>query len=165
LAALVLNMRFSDQYFWNIVFALLFLAFIITGGIILESEAYRPMTDVTVFEFVILALATFRLTRLFVYDKITAFFREQFYDVVELKTKRYLEKPARGPRRTLADLLSCPWCTGVWFAATVVFFYYLTPYAWYPILFLAIAGVATTLQLLANMIGWQAEKLKMDVGE
>ena len=73
-----------------------------------------------------------------------------------------LEKPKSGPRRTLADLLSCPWCFGIWAAATVVFFYELTPYAYYPILMLAIAGAGTFLQLAANMVGWKAEQLKHD---
>lgn len=155
--------RISDQYFWNFIFAVFFLTLIITGAIILETEAYRSYDDITFLEFIILALATFRLTRLVVYDKITAFFREQFYDVVELKTKKRLEKPAKGPRRTLADLISCPWCIGLWAAAFVVFFYYLTPFVYYVVLFLAVAGLATSLQLFANMIGWQAEKDKLDV--
>lgn len=158
-------MRISDQYLWNFGFSLFFLSFIIFGSIVLDTESYQELGDVTLFEFLILVLASFRLTRLFVYDKITAFFREQFYDVVELKTKRYLEKPEKGPRRTLADLLSCPWCFGIWAAATVVFFYALTPYAWFPILFLAVAGLGTLLQLTANLIGWHAERLKREVGE
>lgn len=156
--------RITDQYFWNFVFAVFFLAVIFTAVIILETEAYRSFDEITGIELVILSLATFRLTRLVVYDKITAFFREQFYDVVELKTTKRLEKPAKGPRRTLADLLSCPWCFGVWAAATVVFFYYLTPLALYPIYFLAIAGLGSTLQIVANWVGWQAEKGKLDVG-
>lgn len=123
------------------------------------------MVEPTLMEFLILSLATLRMTRLFVYDKITAFIREQFYDVVETKTKRYLEKPVRGPRRTLADLFSCVWCFGMWSAATLTFFYYLTPYAYFPILFFAISGAGSLLQLLANMIGWRAEQLKGEVGE
>ncbi len=45
----------------------------------------------------------------------------------------------------------------------VAFFYMLTPYAYFPILILALAGVATFIQLFANMIGWKAEQLKQDV--
>jgi hypothetical protein len=74
-----------------------------------------------------------------------------------------LVKPARGPRRTLADLLSCPWCFGMWAAGTVAFFYLLTPYAFFVVLMLAIGALGTLLQLLANMIGWKAEQLKYDV--
>jgi hypothetical protein len=155
-------MRISDQYIWNIAFTVFFLCFAIAGGIILDGEATLDIRNLTLMEAVVLSLATMRLTRLFVYDRITAFFREQFYDVVEVRGKRALEKPATGPRRTLADLLACPWCFGIWAAATVTFFYYLSPIFWYPILFMALAGAGTMLQLLANMIGWNAERAKRE---
>jgi len=156
-------MRITDQYFWNLVFSIVFLIFIFMGSVILEGEAYKSIGDLTLVDFVLMSLASFRLVRLMVYDKITAFFREQFYDLNTTKTKVTLEKPATGPRRTVADLLTCPWCFGVWATATVTFFYLLTPYALYPILILALSSVATLLQLFANMIGWKAEQLKQDV--
>ncbi len=156
-------MRITDQYFWNFVFSIFFLAFLFMGTVVLESVAYKTIDSLTLVDYALLVLATFRFTRLMVYDKITAFFREQFLDMVETKSGFSLEKPAHGPRRTLADLLTCPWCFGVWAAGTVSFFYLLTPYALYPILVLAIASLGTLLQLLANMIGWKAEQLKLDV--
>jgi len=155
-------MRISDQYVWNFLFSLFFTSLIVSGVIILDSVAARPMGTIDPMTFFILALAIFRLTRLIVHDKITAFFREQFYDVVETKTKRYLEKPASGPRRTMADLLSCPWCIGMWASATILFFYHLTLHAWFPILFFALAGLGTLFQLLANIFGWKAEQLKRE---
>lgn len=156
-------MRITDQYFWNIVFSALFLSFLVSGTIILETNATASLHNLTLSEFAILSLATFRITRLFVYDKITAFFREQFYNARVTKTGTILEKPVTGARRTLADLFSCPWCFGVWAGTMVVFFYELTPYAWYPILILAISGVGSTLQIFVNMIGWKAEQLKNEV--
>jgi len=156
-------MRITDQYFWNVVFSLFFLVLLFMGAVILEGEAGDRMRALTQMEYVLLALATFRLTRLFVYDKITAFFREQFYDVVETKIGYDLVKPEKGPRRTLADLLSCPWCFGIWASATVIFFYLLTPYAYFPVLVLALGGVGSLLQITANMIGWKAEQLKQEV--
>jgi hypothetical protein len=155
--------RITDQYFWNFVFTGFFAALVVMGAIILETESYRPLSEFEVFDFVLLSLATFRLIRLFVYDAITKFFREQFYDANKIGKNVVLEKPAKGPRRTIADLLSCPWCFGVWAAAMLTFFYALTPYAYFVILFLAIGAVATFLQLLANMIGWRAEQLKNEV--
>jgi hypothetical protein len=156
--------RISDQYIWNFLFGLFFFALVVLGTVVLDSEAVRSLEDVTAMELIILSLATLRLTRLFVYDRITAFFREQFYDVVETgRGKRSLEKPLSGPRRTLADLLSCPWCTGMWMAATVVFFYFLTPFAWFPTLFLAVAGLGSLLQIFANYLGWKAEQSKSEV--
>ena len=153
-------LRITDQYFWNFVFSLFFLGLTVTGTIILEGEGYRPIQSFTLVDFILITLATFRLIRLFVYDAITKFFREQFWDAKVAGKKVVLEKPVSGPRRTLADLLSCPWCFGVWAAATVTFFYALTPYAYFFVVFLAISGVATFLQLLSNMVGHRAEQLK-----
>ncbi len=156
-------MRITDQYFWNFVFSVFFIAFLFMGTVILDGEAYKQYETLTLADYVLMVLATFRFTRLFVYDKITAFFREQFFIVVETKSGVELVKPERGPRRTLADLMTCPWCFGMWAGATVTFFYLLTPYTFYVIMLLAIAGVGSLLQILANMIGWKAEQLKMDV--
>ena len=156
-------MHINDQYVWNAFFSLLFASFVLSGGMILEAFNALPQNVPTLMEFFILTLAALRITRLFVYDKITSFFRDQFYDVVEKRGKCTLEKPDNGPRRTIADLLSCPWCVGMWSGATVVFFYYLTSYALYPILFCAIAGAASMLQIFSNMVGWKAEQLKDEV--
>lgn len=155
--------RITDQYIWNLIFTLFFLMLVAMGVVILDGEAYKQMEELTLIDFILITLATFRVIRLVVYDKITEFFREQFWDAEVTKTKVVLTKPSGGPRRTLADLLSCPWCFGVWAAAMIAFFYLLTPYAYFPVLFLALAGVATFLQLTANLIGWKAEELKNKV--
>jgi len=153
--------RFTDQHLWNLTFTIIFLGVVGALGIMLNHVVAPDLKKLTFIELLILALASMRLTRLFVYDKITAFFREQFYDFdAETAT---LIKPARGARRTLADLLSCPWCVGMWAGAAVVFCYYFSPVFWYPILFLAIASAGSILQIFANMIGWNAEHLKHDV--
>lgn len=155
--------RITDQYFWNVVFGIFFVLLVVMGAIILETEARIPYTELTFTDFALITLATWRLIRLFVYDAITKFFREQFYDLKKVGKGMVLEKPKFGPRRTLADLLSCPWCIGMWAGASVTFFYLLTPYAYYVTIFLAISAVASFLQILTNMVGWQAEKLKMEV--
>lgn len=155
-------MRITDQYFWNIVFGLFFVVLVVVGTIILESEARLLYTDLTVVDYVLITLATWRLIRLFAYDAITKFFREQFMDVEEKRGKLSLVKPATGPRRTLADLINCPWCLGVWFAATVTFFYLLTPYAVFVVTFLALSSAASFLQTVSNLVGHQAEKLKRE---
>jgi hypothetical protein len=158
-------MRITDQYLWNVIFGIFFLSLLSMGMIILSSEGYLNRENLTLADVAIMTLASFRLTRLFVYDSITKFFREQFCDV---ETKRggkaQLVRPAYGPRRTLNDLLSCPWCFGLWAASTIAFFYMLTPMAYFPTLVLAIAGVATLLQITANLIGHKAEKAKIEVG-
>jgi len=155
--------RITDQYFWNFVFLVFFVGLVVMGAIILETEARLSYADLTLVDFILLALATQRLVRLFVNDTITKFFREQFWDTKEVRGKILLVKPERGPRRTLADLMCCPWCFGAWAAAMVVFFYLLTPYAQFPVILLAVAGLGTWAQQVAALTGWKAEKLKRDV--
>lgn len=156
-------MRITDQYFWNILFLGFFLCIVFLATVILESEAIRPYSTLTLVDYTLIVFASFRLIRLVVYDKITAFFREQFYNLVEYKGQSVLVKPDSGFRRTLADLISCPWCVGPWAVLFVSFFYLLTPYAVYPVFLLALSSVATFLQILVNMLGWKAEQLKRDV--
>ncbi len=155
--------RITDQYFWNVVFILFFLSLLTMASIILHTEARMAYADLAVFDFVLITLASFRITRLFVYDSMTKFFREQFYDAKVVRNKVTLVKPATGPRRTLADLMSCPWCFGLWATTCVVFFYLLTEYAYLPIIILALSSVVSMWQIIANMIGFKAEQLKKDV--
>ncbi|OGC80487.1 hypothetical protein A2943_02150 [Candidatus Adlerbacteria bacterium RIFCSPLOWO2_01_FULL_51_16] len=121
------------------------------------------------FDFVLLALAAFRVTRLVVYDKIARWFRELFADTREFQENGILfveVKPyGTGVRHTLHDLLQCPWCIGVWSALIVTFFYFVYPWAWIVILFLAVAGVSSLFQVVANLTGWRAENLKLDAEE
>ena len=155
--------RITDQYFWNLIFIIFYLVLFVLMGIILSTEARMAYDAITTFDMVLISLASFRLTRLFVYDGMTKFFREQFYDANVVRNKVVLVKPVTGPRRTLADLMSCPWCFGIWATTLVIFFYLLTPLAYFPVLILAISAVASYLQLLANALGWKAEQLKKEV--
>lgn len=154
-------MRITDQYFWNFVFSVFFFILVVMGSIILETESRINLDELSTVDFVLMTLASWRLTRLFVYDNITKFIREQFWDVVKAGKGYTLEKPKVGPRRTMADLLSCPWCIGIWASATVIFFYLVTPYATYPIMLLALSAVATFLQLLSNLVGHKAEQARI----
>lgn len=153
-------LRLTDQYFWNFTFTAFFAVCIVMAMIILHTEAARTPESLTLFDMALMILASWRLTRLFVYDAIMKWFREQFWDASREKGGATLRKPKGGPRRTVADLLSCPWCFGIWAAATVTFFYLLTPLAFYPVLLLAVSAVATYLQLLANLTGYAAENQK-----
>lgn len=130
------------------------------GIIILDTESRIPFSDLELVDYILITLASWRITRLFVYDTVTKFIREQFWDVKKVGKGFRLEKPKTGPRRTLIDLFSCPWCFGVWATAIVIFFYLITPYAEFPIIILALSGVATFLQLLSNLVEHKAEQLK-----
>lgn len=150
-------LRITDQYFWNSVFAVFFLILIVMAAIILETESRIPLAELALVDYVLITLASWRLTRLFVYDNITKFFREQFWDLVKVGRGYQLEKPKTGPRRTIADLLDCPWCFGVWATASITFFYLVTSYALFPIIILALSAVATFLQLVSSLVGQRVD--------
>jgi hypothetical protein len=153
-------MRITDQYFWNFVFSTFFILMLIMASIILSTEARVPLTELELVDFVLITLASWRLTRLFVYDMVTKFVREQFLDVVKVGRKFALEKPKTGPRRTLADLFGCPWCFGVWATALMSFLYLISEWFYYVTIILALSAVATFLQILTNLVGHKAEELK-----
>lgn len=120
---------------------------------LMKSVRGGYLTAVPPFDALLMALASFRITRLVVYDKISGWFRDLFKDA------------PRGIMRTIHDLLACPWCIGFWSTLVIVVSYFIFSWAWSVILFLAIAGLGSLIQLYANQIGWRAEYLKLKVKE
>lgn len=141
----------SSQNFWN---------FVITGFVALAvflslpfatADTMRVFQEMTPFHFLIVALATFRLTRLFVADFITGWLRDMFMKCVVVHDKvakvdyvRY-EKYDRGLFRVISDLFGCPWCMGVWMAFVSLALYYaavtgMIPGAWAILFVFALAG-------------------------
>ncbi len=153
----------DDQNFWNF-WLLVFSAVLLVAEIWILAVLDKIPTSIGVFDCILIALASFRLTRLFVYDAIMHFLRDLFLTrevlYVEGQVRVMREKHPDGLRRAISDLFSCPWCTGLQVAMLVVFFYYLSPLSWIVILMFAVGGVATLVQLAANAIGWRAEYLK-----
>jgi hypothetical protein len=101
-------------------------------------------------------IASFRLTRLIVNDKITEFIRKPFHKTIEETTptgeiETYIEIKGTGLRYWIGELLSCHWCTGIWSAAFIYIMYLLWPqYTWPVIIVLAIAGGASIIQTLLD---------------
>jgi hypothetical protein len=154
----------EDQNLWNFIFSLFFLLVIFISLMILAARPQGFPSSISLFDVILLVLAAFRITRLVVYDKVTRFFREWFVQKKELQRdgKTYVEiiPYTHGIRATLHELLNCPWCIGMWAALIVTFFYFECPWSWYVILFMAVAGVSSFIQITANGIGWKAENLK-----
>ena len=105
-------------------------------------------------EFFLLALASYRLTRLLVYDKIAAFVRKPFIEEVEEgemdgSTTIYIKIRGTGLRAWLGELLSCHWCTGIW-SSTMLYVLLITWPIWMEpfIMILAIAGFAGIIESL-----------------
>ena len=156
----------EDQNKWNFLFSAFFLAVLI--GVLWTMKVVRGEFPLSVapFDAILMTFATFRITRLIVYDKITRWFRELFVlrHEYEKDGRTWVEITplGRGSRHTIYNLLECPWCIGFWSALAVVFFYYMYPWAWAVILFLALAGAGSLLQIVANALGWRAENYKLD---
>lgn len=156
----------NDQHIWNFALTMFFIGLVGMSMGILARFSALP-TTITFFDAVLIILAAFRLVRLVTYDKVMQWFRDLFVrsevrdgDMGERIVVR--QAYPSGPLRAMSELLSCPWCFGVWSAFTVAFFYFLSPIAWYPIFALAAAGVASFITLLANLIGWYAEHKKLE---
>lgn len=130
----------KDQIVWNMIFTFFYAVSLSFSGVVLFQSGRIP-SSISAMDLIIVSLAVFRLIRLFVYDSVTSYIRD------------YLGKLDAGPGKTLSDLLSCPWCTGVWTALLVSFFYFLSPLAWFPIFVFALAGAGAYLQIIINKIG------------
>ena len=156
----------EDQNFWNLVFSVFFLFVLAFALWSLYAVRGSFPTFIPWFDAVMLAFASFRITRLIVYDKITRFFRELFVQkkVVSRDGKDYVELNPyeNGILHTMHDLLQCPWCIGLWAGLIATYFYFMFPWAWFVALFLALSGLGSLLQLYGNLIGWRAENLKLD---
>lgn len=137
-------------HFWYTILSLFFAALAGLAYFWLEGHG-RLAAWIPVGDFVLMALAVMRLVRLFTYDIITGFIRDWFVGA-----------EPESLRASLGELIHCPWCLGLWWALVVGFLYFATPVAWYGILILALASVASFLQILANLIGWSAELKKKE---
>ncbi|ENH96463.1 putative sporulation protein [Gracilibacillus halophilus YIM-C55.5] len=111
---------------------------------------------IPVFSFVLLCLATFRLTRLVLYDKITAFIRTPFIEVEEqtladgsIEETIYVRE--KGWKRWVGELLTCHWCFGMWMSLLLLAGFYYVPVIFLPIiLVLAIAAVASIIEVMVG---------------
>lgn len=113
------------------------------------------------FDLVLLIFASFRLTRLFVYDLITQKIRNLFLREVEETlpdgSKQLFIKVREGKiRGFFGNLISCFWCTGIWSTILLVVGYMLFPQIFiYIIVILAIAGMAAIVEVIVQkLLGW-----------
>lgn len=113
---------------------------------------------ITYLNLTLLVLASFRLTRLIVFDKITEFMRKPFFDEMEEENEDgdnevYYIPKKKGLKKFVGDLLSCYWCTGIWVSTGLVVLNNLTPVNVTPlILILAVAGLASILETVIQRL-------------
>ncbi len=113
---------------------------------------------ISVWEFILLGLAAFRITRLIVFDKITEFLRAPFFREVEEtgpegKKTVYLVPYEKGIRKWAGELLDCYWCTGIWISIGLVMFYHFFPEPtfWFVLVF-AVAAIAAIIETVISYI-------------
>ncbi|QSH39545.1 DUF1360 domain-containing protein [Candidatus Kaiserbacteria bacterium] len=147
-----MNSNTKDQAVWNALFSLLFLLLLISAfwGLTNGLDSFKWLYVLDSMDIAILALATFRIVRLVTFDKIFTFVRNIFMDLQEDGS---YEKPERGIRRTVAELIECIWCTGLWAALPIVTLYFIADIGRFFVLVLAVAALGSFLQLFSQMVG------------
>jgi len=103
--------------------------------------------DLTMKEAVLVILATYRMTRILVFEKILKYFR----DALKRREDLYVIG-------TLHSMVTCPWCAGVWVTLTIIVFYFLVPYGALLVYVLALAGIASMLILISNLLHMYTER-------
>ncbi|MDE3838244.1 sporulation protein [Bacillus methanolicus] len=115
-------------------------------------------SDITIWNVILMGLASFRLTRLIVFDQITYFFRKPFFDeITEInqngENEVYLEPKQYGFKKWMGELLSCYWCTGIWVSMFVIFLYFFAPVAGKVIiLIMAVAAIGSIIEVIISKI-------------
>ncbi len=140
---------FNSEYFWNFVYTIIFLIITTLLAYFLISERHL-VQSLSTFDFVILSLAAYRLTRLLVYDKVLNFIRDFIKNSVSesgfIKSSQYF--------------LTCPWCAGIWMSLFITCFYLYSDYGKFFAYILAISGIASFIHITISLLGWISEERK-----
>jgi hypothetical protein len=107
--------------------------------------------EISWLHFLILILASFRLTHLIVFDEITSFIRTPFLTVnfepdESGQILRKVTIKGTGLRYQIGLLLSCHWCIGIWSSVAIVALYSCYPATFPLFVILAIAGAAAVIE-------------------
>ena len=96
--------------------AALFNAAIAAGGVGAKRSGRDLPERIEARDIVLNGMATHKLSRLISKDKITSFARAPFTEFQEPGGPAEVEERARGEgwRRTIGELLVCPYCLGMW---------------------------------------------------
>ncbi len=105
--------------------------------------------------FIMIILASYRLTHLIVFDKITEPIRNLFL----VKRESPSHQIKKVPKSMFGYLLTCYWCTGMWSAILLGSLYILLPsFGRYLIFILAIAGGQA---ILESFVGVNIKKTEL----
>ncbi len=116
------------------------------------TGSYKNLPKISFFDFILISMASFRLTRLLTIDQVTEFLRGPFVIEKSYRTRFGVFKVdqiprGEGLRKHIGQIISCYWCLGMWVSGFLVVLYYLFWSLVYPIvLVLAIAGFQAILE-------------------
>ncbi|HER07482.1 MAG TPA: DUF1360 domain-containing protein [Bacteroides sp.] len=125
---------------WNFWSAFVFFGLVALVGFLLRKKDI-DIREISFKEALVILLASFRMTRILVFEKIFKYLRE----LVREKQEYYLVG-------TISSILTCPWCMGVWATLAVIAFYYLVPFGDLLTYVLALAGIVSLIILLSNLL-------------
>jgi hypothetical protein len=88
--------------------------------------------SISTFDFLLLSLATFRITELITSDTITKFLRDPFVEREKVRepdgsVDEKVKPAGRGLKKFIGELIICPWCIGVWVGAVLTYLFLLAP--------------------------------------
>ena len=141
----------GQQKSWNFLATLFYIICLVALGSGLKSMGITK-EDFGVGDIALMAIATYRLTRILVFDKIFKLFR----DFLKSREKLHVFYVIR-------EIITCPWCAGVWVALIVAALYYMVPFGDIFIILLTISGVASFLVVSVNFIGLSTEEKQQKV--
>jgi hypothetical protein len=133
---------------WNFWSAFIFFGFVVLVAFLLDKNN----TDIKELKFkeaLVIILASYRMTRILVFEKIFKYLRDAF----KRKEKLYIIG-------TLSSIITCPWCAGVWVTLVIISFYFLIPYGTLLVYVLALAGVASLVILISNIMHMWTEGMQ-----
>ncbi len=141
----------KTERIWNMVSMFVFVLLLIVLGLLLNDRD-TGIGSISVFDLLVISIATYRMTRLMVYDRIFKLVR----DII-----RSFEGTGIGD--SMKAIITCPWCAGVWISLFNVAIFLLVPYGQLFIYIMGIAGVATFFQLGVNILGMIAEEKQISL--
>lgn len=130
---------------WNFWSVFVFFGAVYLVGTLLDLKGV-VIQDINFKEAVVIILASYRMTRILVFEKIFKYFR----NVLKKNENLYVIG-------TVHSMVTCPWCAGVWVTLIIVVFYYLVPHGVLLVYVLALAGLASMVILISNLLHMHTE--------
>jgi len=142
----------KNQDLLNLIYPTIFIVVFgaVCINILLAMNGKLP-TAINGFDLAIVILASFRFIRALTYDKMFKVVRDWAHYLPDGRERKY------GFVRTIYDLISCPWCTGIYTSIFALFLYFLSPAYWFILLIFSVSGVACFIEIVINLIATHYE--------